>query len=134
MKAKILFTSILFSISLLPNITPAAHALGCVSADVSNQVKLTGSKEAPGVQQNTVNQSIDPNACVGSANVGKRTQVYVGAEGADQVGTSTQHLGGVAKPSLIPAKAMSAGDVTVKAGTHVSVYSPALDPKFLPKR
>jgi hypothetical protein len=134
MKAKILFTSILFSISLLPNLTPAAHALGCVSADISNQVKLTGSKEAPGVQQNAVNQTIDPNTCVGSVNVGKRTQVYVGAEGADQVGTSTQHLGGVAKPSVIPANVMDSGNVKVKVGTQTSVYSPGLDPKFLPKR
>ena len=133
MKAKILLTSIFFAISFLPNLTSTAHALGCVNADVSNQIKLTGSKDAPGVQQNTVNQEINPN-CVGSANVGKRTQVYVGAEGADQVGTSTQSLGGAAKPSPIPANVMNAGNVNVNVGTRTSVYTPALDPKFLPKR
>ena len=133
MKAQILFTSILCSITLLPQLIPAAHALGCVNADVSNQIKLTGAKDAPGVQQNAVNQSIDP-ACVGSANVGKRNQVYVGAEGADQVGTSTQSLGGSGNPSLIPAHVMGAGNVNINVGKQTSIYVPALDPNFLPKR
>jgi hypothetical protein len=56
-----LLTGILFSLALLPAVTPAAHALGCVNADISNQIKITGSKDAPGVQQNSVKQEIAPN-------------------------------------------------------------------------
>ena len=133
MKAQILSTSILCSICLLPQLMPAAHALGCVNADVSNQIKLTGTKEAPGVQQNAVNQSIDPN-CVGSANVGKRNQIYVGAEGANQVGTNAQLLGGSGKPRLIPAHVMGAGNININVSKQTTIYVPALDPNFLPKR
>jgi hypothetical protein len=134
MYAKILATGLLFSLSLLPKVTPAAHALGCVNADVSNQVKITGSKDAPGSQQNHVNQAIAPDSCVGSVNVHKSTQTYVGSEGADQVRTSNQYLGGSGAKGGIPASVMNAGDVNVKAGTATSVYNPALDPNFLPKK
>jgi hypothetical protein len=133
MNSKILATTILFSISLLPNVTPAAHALGCVNADVSNQVNITGSKDAPGAQQNTVNQAIDPNACVGNANVHKSTQLHVGPEGANQIRNSNQFSGG-ANNSAIPSSVMDAGNVNVKASTATSVYNPALDTKFLPKK
>jgi hypothetical protein len=134
MYAKTLLTSLLFSISLIPSITPAAHALGCINADVSNQVKITGSKGSPGVQKNTVNQAIDPTSCVGSANVHKSTQLYVGAEGADQVRTSNQFSAGSGHNSVIPKNVMGAGNVNFRVGNATSIYSPALDPKFLPKR
>lgn len=133
MKAKILVTSILFSIALLPKFTPAAHALGCVNADVSNQVNITGSKDAPGVQQNNVNQAIDPNACIGNVNVHKSTQVNVGAEGANQIRNSNQYSGG-SNNGTIPSNVMDAGNVNVKASTATTIYNPALDPKFLPKK
>jgi hypothetical protein len=134
MYAKTLLTSLLFSISLIPSITPAAHALGCVNADVSNQVKITGSKGAPGIQKNTVNQAIDPTSCVGNANVHKSTQLNVGAEGADQVRTSNQFSAGSDRNSVIPKNVMGAGNVNSHVGNATSVYSPALDRKFLPKR
>ena len=83
MYAKILATSILFSIALFPSAPQSAHALGCVNVDISNQIKITGSKDAPGAQTNNVNQAIDPN-CVGNAIVHKTNQVHVGTEGANQ--------------------------------------------------
>jgi hypothetical protein len=132
MNAKI--TSLLFSIALLPRFTPPAHALGCVNADVSNQVNVTGSKDAPGVQKNTVNQAIDPNSCVGNVNVHKSNQVHVGADGANQIRNSNQYSGGTGNNGVIPSSVMDAGNVNVNAGTATSVYSPALDPKFLPKK
>lgn len=133
MYARILLTSIVFSLSLLPQVTPAAHALGCVNADISNQIKITGSKDAAGVQQNTVNQAIDPTNCVGNVNINKSTQVYVGAEGADQVRTSNQFSGGSGS-SVIPSNVMGAGNVNIQVGTATTIYNPALDPTFLPKR
>jgi hypothetical protein len=134
MYVKTLLTSILFSISLLPSLTPASHALGCVNADVSNQVRITGSKDAPGVQKNMVNQAIDPTTCVGNANVHQSAQTHVGAEGADQVRTSNQYSAGSGRSIAIPRNVMGAGNVNVRVGTATSVYSPALDPKFMPKR
>jgi hypothetical protein len=131
--AKILITSILFSIALLPKTTPAAHALGCVNADISNQIKVTGSKTAPGVQQNTVNQEIDP-TCVGNVNVHKSTQTYVGTEGADQIRHSNQYSGGSDHNSRIPSNVMNAGNLNIQVGTAKTIYTPALDPKFLPKK
>jgi hypothetical protein len=133
MYATKLLTSILFSLVLLPALTPAAHALGCVNADISNQVKITGSKDAPGAQQNAVNQTIAPN-CVGNVNVHKSTQLYVGPDGVDQARKSTQFSGGVVPNRLLPASVMNAGDVNINVGTGTTVYSPALDPHFLPKR
>jgi hypothetical protein len=131
--AKILVTSILFSIALLPKATPAAHALGCVNADISNQIKVTGSKTAPGAQQNSVHQEIDP-SCVGSVNVHKSTQTYVGAEGADQIRHSNQYIGGSGNNSRIPSNVMNAGNLNIQVGTAKTIYTPALDPKFLPKK
>ena len=133
MYATKLLTSILFSLALLPALTPAAHALGCVNADISNQVKITGSKDAPGAQQNTVNQAIAPN-CVGNVNVHKSTQLYVGSDGADQTRKSNQVSGGAGSHRVLPSSVMSAGDVNIQVGTGTTVYSPALDPNFLPKR
>lgn len=134
MNTKILATSILFSLAFLTKMTPAAHALGCINADVSNQVNITGAKDTPGVQQNNVNQAIDPNTCVGNVNVNKSTQLNVGAEGANQLRNSNQHSGGIDRNSAIPSSVMDAGNVNVKAGNATSVYTPALDPKFLPKK
>ena len=134
MYARILLTSILFSIALLPKFTPAAHALGCVNADISNQIKITGSKDAPGAQQNSVNQEIDPDSCVGSVNVHKSTQTSVGADGANQVRNSNQYLGGSGNKGVIPSSVMGAGNVNVQTGTATTIYTPALDPKFLPKK
>jgi hypothetical protein len=134
MTAKILAASILFSLALLTKITPAAHALGCVNADVSNQVNITGSKDAPGVQKNNVNQAIDPNTCVGNVNVNKSTQLNVGAESANQIRNSNQYSGGIDRNNAIPSSVMDAGNVNVNAGTATNVYTPALDPKFLPKK
>jgi hypothetical protein len=128
-----ILTSILFSLALLPVLTPAAHALGCVNADISNQIKITGSKDAPGAQQNTVNQAIAPN-CVGNVNVHKSTQLYVGPDGVDQSRKSTQLSGGSGSHQVLPASVMNAGGVNIKVGTATTVYSPALDPNFLPKR
>jgi hypothetical protein len=133
MNAKFLATGILCSIALLTKLTPAAHALGCVNADVSNQVKITGSKDAPGSQQNTVNQAIDPNACVGNVNVHKSTQTYVGGDGADQTRNSNQYSGG-SHNNVIPSNVMDAGNVNVRVGTGTTVYSPALNPRFAPKK
>ncbi len=119
----------------LPNFTPAARALGCVNADVSAQVKVTGSKDAPGVQQNNVNQAIDGTNCVGNANVTKSTQTYVGADGADQTRNSNQfNSGGAMKNPAIPSSVMDAGNVNVNVGTAHTIYTPGLDPKFLPKK
>lgn len=132
MYAKILFTSILFSIALLPNTPQSAHALGCVNADISNQINITGSKNAPGTQQNNVNQEIDP-SCVGNAIVHKSTQVHVGAEGANQIRNSNQYSTGSGN-SVIPASVRNAGNVNFNTGTTTTIYNPALDPKFLPRR
>ena len=129
---KILFTSILFSVVLMPKSTQPAHALGCVNADISAQIKITGSKDAPGVQKNTVTQAIDPN-CVGNANVHKSTQVYVGAEGADQVRNSNQYSGGTGN-SAIPSSVMGAGNVNFSTGTTTTIYNPALDPNFIHRK
>jgi hypothetical protein len=134
MNSKILLTSILFSIALLTKLTPPAHALGCVNIDVSNQVKLTCSKDAPGTQQNNVNQVIDPNSCVGNANVHNTTQTYVGTDGADQKRNSNQFSAGSGNSGPIPGNAINAGNVNIKAGTATTIYNPALDPNFLPKR
>ncbi len=133
MNAKILVTSILFSVALLPNMSAPTHALGCVNADVSTQVKVTGSKDAPGSQQNKVNQSIDPN-CLGNANVHKSNQTYVGADGADQNRTSNQSSGGAGHNGVIPDRLMDKGNVNVNVGKSKSIYTPALDPNFLPKK
>jgi hypothetical protein len=130
MYVKTLLTSILFSISLIPSITPAAHALGCVNTDISNQLKITGSKAAPGAQKNTVHQAIDP-SCVGNASNHQSTQVYVGADGADQRRTSSQSSAGSGYNGLIPS---NVGNVIFHVNTPTSVYSPPLDPKFMPKR
>jgi hypothetical protein len=132
MYAKILFTSILFSIALLPNVPQSAHALGCVNADISNQLNITGSKNAPGTQQNNVNQEIDPN-CVGNVIVHKSNQVHVGSEGANQLRNSNQYSGG-SDNSVIPASVRDAGNINFKTGTATTIYNPALDPNFLPKR
>ncbi len=119
---------------LVPTSIPSAHALGCVNVDVSNQVKVTGSKDNPGIQQNNVNQSIDPN-CVGNTNVHKTTQVYVGADGANQTRTSSQSSSGDAiKNSMIPRGVMDAGNVNIQVGTNTSIYTPGLDPNYLPKK
>ena len=133
MYATKILTSILFSFILLPALTPAAHALGCVNADISNQIKITGSKDAPGAQQNTAKQEIAPN-CVGNVNVHKSTQLYVGSDGADQTRQSSQFSGGAGAHRVIPASVMDAGNVNIKVGTGTTVYNPALDPNFLPKR
>ena len=133
MNANILATGIFCSLALLTNLTPAAHALGCVNADVSNQVKITGSKDAPGAQQNTVNQAIDPNSCVGNVNVHKSTQTYVGGDGANQIRNSNQYSGG-SHNNAIPSSVMDAGNVNVQVGTATSVYTPALNPRFAPKK
>jgi hypothetical protein len=132
MNAKILVTSILFSISFLPTMSTPAHALGCVNADVSTQVKVTGSKDAPGSQQNSVNQAIGPD-CVGNSSVHKSNQVYVGAEGADQKRTSNQTTGGSAPNAAIPERLMDKGNVNFSVGKSKTIYTPALDPNFLPK-
>jgi hypothetical protein len=132
MYATKLLTSIFFSLALLPALTPAAHALGCVNTDISNQIKITGSKDAPGVQQNAVKQEIAPN-CVGNVNVHKSTQLYVGPDGVDQTRKSTQFSGGVVPDRVLPASVMNAGDLNIKVGTAITVYNPALDPNFLPK-
>jgi hypothetical protein len=120
-------------ILLLPNSTPSAFALGCVNVDVSNQVKITGSKAHPGTQQNNVNQVIDPN-CLGNANVHNTTQTHVGSEGADQTRNSSQYSGGLGKNNLVPASVMDAGNVNVQTGTATTIYAPGLDPKYLPKK
>jgi hypothetical protein len=133
MYATKLLTSILFSLALLPALTPAAHALGCVNADISNQIKITGSKDAPGAQQNTVKQEIAPN-CVGNVNVHKSTQLYVGPDSVDQTRKSTQLIGGSGSHRVLPVSVMNAGDLNIKVGTATTVYSPALDPNFMPKR
>jgi hypothetical protein len=133
MNAKILIASILFSIALSPKSTPPAQALGCVNADVSNQVNVTGSKDAPGVQKNNVNQAIDP-SCIGNVNVHKSNQVHVGSDGANQIRNSNQFSGGTGNNGVIPSSVMDAGNVNVNAGTATNVYNPALDPKFLPKK
>jgi hypothetical protein len=133
MYATKLLTSILFSLALLPALTPAAHALGCVNADISNQIKITGSKDAPGAQQNTVKQEIAPN-CVGNVNVHKSTQLYVGPDGVDQTRKSTQLSGGSGSHRVLPVSVMNAGDLNIKVVTATTVYSPALDPNFMPKR
>jgi hypothetical protein len=133
MYATKLLTSILFSLALLPALTPAAHALGCVNADISNQIKITGSKDAPGAQQNSVKQEIAPN-CVGNVNVHKSTQLYVGPDGVDQTRKSTQLSGGSGSHLVLPVSVMNAGDLNIKVGTATTVYSPALDPNFMPKR
>ena len=132
MHATKLLTSILFSLALLPALTPAAHALGCVNADISNQIKITGSKDAPGAQKNTVDQAIAPN-CVGNVNVHKSTQLYVGPDGVDQTRKSTQLSGGSDAHRVLPASVMNAGDVNIRVGTGITVYSPALDPNFMRK-
>ena len=135
MYATKLFTGILFSLALLPTVTPAAHALGCVNADISNQIKITGSKDAPGVQQNSVKQEIAPN-CVGNVNVHKSTQLYVGPDGVDQTRTSTQLSGGGGSGAYrgLPASVMNAGDLNIQVGTGITIYVPTLDRNFLPKR
>jgi hypothetical protein len=133
MHATKLLTSLLFSLILLPALTPAAHALGCVNADISNQIKITGSNDAPGAQQNSVKQEIAPN-CVGNVNVHKSTQLYVGPDGVDQIRKSTQLSGGAGAHRLLPASVMNAGDLNIRVGTGITVYSPALDPNFMPKR
>ena len=131
MYAKILVTSILFSIALFPAAPKPAQALGCVNVDVSNQIKLTGSKNAPGSQTNNVNQAIDPN-CVGNAIVHKTNQVHVGAEGANQTRNSNQFSGGAGN-SAIPDSLKGVGNVNVQTGTQTTIYNPALDPNF-PRR
>jgi hypothetical protein len=136
MYAKILLTSILFSISLIPNLTPAVHALGCVNADISNQIKITGSKDTPGKQQNTVHQTIDP-SCVGNIIIHKSTQLYVGQESVDQIRNSNQFSAGSGNNgnnARIPSSLMNVGNVNIQIGTAITVYNPALDPKFLPKK
>jgi hypothetical protein len=132
MYATKLLTSILFSLALLPALTPAAHALGCVNADISNQIKITGSKDAPGAQQNSVKQEIAPN-CVGNVNVHKSTQLYVGPDGVDQTRKSTQLSGGATPNRVLPASVMNAGDLNIRVGTATTIYNPALDPNFMPK-
>jgi hypothetical protein len=131
MYAKILVTSILFSIALFPSAPQSAHALGCVNVDVSNQIKITGSKDAPGAQTNNVNQAIDPN-CVGNAIVHKTNQVHVGTEGANQTRNSNQFSGGSGN-SAIPASVREAGNVNFKTGIQTTIYNPALAPNF-PRR
>jgi hypothetical protein len=133
MYASKLLTGILFSLALLPAFTPAAHALGCVNADISNQIKITGSKDASGTQQNTVNQAIAPN-CVGNVNVNKSTQLYVGPDSIDQTRKSIQVTGGAGSHRVLPSSVMNAGDVNIKVGTGTTVYTPALDPNFLRKK
>jgi hypothetical protein len=133
MSAPKLLVSILLSLTLLPALTPAAHALGCVNADISNQIKITGSKDAPGAQKNTVNQAIAPN-CVGNINVHKSTQLYVGPNGVDQNRKSTQFSGGFDSNRVLPASVINVGDLNIKVGTATTIYSPALDPHFLHQR
>lgn len=128
MYAKILVTSILFAIALLPSAPQSAHAIGCVNVDISNQIKLTGSKDAPGSQTNNVNQAIDPN-CVGNAIVHKTNQVYVGAEGANQTRNSEQFSGGSGN-STIPASVRGVGNVNLQTGIQTTIYNPALAPNF----
>ena len=130
MYAPKLLTGILFSLTLLPALTPAAHALGCVNADISNQITITGSKDAPGAQKNAVNQAIAPN-CFGNVNVNKSTQLYVGPDSVDQTRKSTQVTGGAGSDRVLPSSVMNAGDVNIKVGTGTTVYSPALAPNFL---
>jgi hypothetical protein len=117
---------------LLPDFTPAAKALGCVNVDVGNQISVSGSPN-PGTQTNQVKQSIDPN-CLGNVNVTKTTQLDVGAGSANQQRTSEQHSGGLGKHPVIPAGVMEAGNVNIQVGTGTQVYSPALNPNFLPKK
>jgi hypothetical protein len=132
MYAKFLVTSIIFTLALLPTAPQPAKALGCVNVDVSNQIKITGSKDAPGAQTNNVNQAIDPN-CVGNAIVHKTNQVHVGSEGANQTRNSNQFSGGSGHPA-IPASVMGAGNINFKSGTQTTIYNPALDPNFPHKR
>jgi hypothetical protein len=132
MYVKFLVTSIIFTLALLPSVSKPANALGCVNVDVSNQIKITGSKDAPGAQTNNVNQVIDP-SCVGNTIVHKTNQVHVGAEGADQTRNSNQYSGGSGNPA-IPASVMGAGNVNFQSGTKTTIYNPALDPNFLHRR
>jgi hypothetical protein len=127
------FSLALLPTLLLPNFTPSTHALGCVNLDLSNQIKITGSKDNPGVQQNNIKQEIGPN-CVGNTTVHNTTQLYVGADGANQIRNSEQFSGGLGKNPVLPAGVMDAGNVNIQVGTATSVYNPALDPKFLPKK
>jgi hypothetical protein len=132
MYVKFLVTSIIFTLALLPSVPKAAQAIGCVNVDVSNQIKITGSKDAPGGQTNNVNQEIDPN-CVGNAIVHKTNQVHVGTEGADQTRNSNQFSGGSGHPA-IPASVREAGNVNFQSGIKTTIYNPALDPNFPHKR
>jgi hypothetical protein len=131
MYAKILVTSILFSIAIFPSAPQPAQALGCANIDVSNQIKITGSKDAPGAQTNNVNQAIDPN-CVGNVIVRKTNQVHVGAEGANQNRNSHQFSGGAGN-SAIPDSVKGTGNVNFQTGIQTTIYNPALDPNF-PRR
>ncbi len=128
-----LLTGIVCSLALLPTFTPAAHALGCVNADISNQIKITGSKDAPGVQQNSVKQKIAPN-CVGNVNVHKSTQLYVGPDGVNQIRNSAQLSSGSGTYRGLPASVMNAGDLNIQVGTGITIYVPTLDRNFFPKR
>ena len=132
MYAKFLVTSILFTLALLPSAPKPAHSLGCVNVDISNQLNISGSKNAPGTQTNNVNQEIDPN-CVGNAIIHKTNQVHVGSEGADQTRNSNQSSGGSGN-SAIPASVMGAGNVNFQSGTKTTIYNPALDPNFLRRK
>jgi hypothetical protein len=132
MYAKTLFTSILFSIALLPSVPQSAHALGCVNVDISNQLNINGSKNAPGNQTNNVNQGIDP-SCIGNAIVHKSTQVNVSPDGANQTRNSNQFSGGSGN-SAIPASVMGVGNVNFQSGTATTIYNPALDPNFPHKK
>lgn len=129
MKLNILFTSILFSLALVPQMTPAAHALGCVNADISVQANISGSQGAPGSQTNNGSQTIDP-ACVGNANINKSTQLNVGADGANQTRNSNQYNGGSGQNIGIPASVMDAGNINFKASNTTNIQTPALDAKY----
>jgi hypothetical protein len=127
MYAKFLFTSIFFTIALLPSVPQSAHALGCVNVDISTQLSIAG-KQAQDKQSNAVNQSIDP-TCIGNTSVHNTTQVDVSPQGANQTRTSNQFLGGSGS-SVIPASVMGAGNVNFNTGTQTSIRTPALNPNF----
>jgi hypothetical protein len=111
-----------------PSFTASASAQ-CVMLDVSNQIAIRGSR-TPSTQENTVGMSAT-GPCVGGAAVTTNSQTAVTPDTATQIRNSQSTItNGMQGVPNVPG--IGGPTIQIPVNTQVDVYSPALDPQFMP--
>lgn len=112
-----------------PSFTSSASAQ-CVMLDVSNQLAIRGS-HTPSTQENNVGM-IASGECVGGAAVTTNSQTAVSPGTATQIRNSQSSItNGMEGIPNVPG--IGGPTIQIPVETKVDVYSPALDPQFMPQ-